>query len=411
MNTLLYAAYILFFACLFLTNDFFLAQYFFLCVVAPIALAPFEILRINRRGWLIWPVVRISFYGLHQLLLQMCSYIFVFAFVFGLLIVLSSSMQPNPSFDWFLILLGYFLTIVLFILVSARLATCFENFYEVFIVVLISLATVNAIVALRDYILGLPNIAALLDTRLSPSFGHVPDHYPTSGAMTYATCLVCAGGLMALNTSRTRKFIAGFCAIILFITLALTQSRGPLFGALLAIFTGCLFTFKFTRPIILVAPFIAAGSFLMTPKVGARALERLDSMRFDIWRRYLALSYDRLILGYGERIEFLVEISDGEKLGHAHNIFLSSLLRAGLLATLCLIASYGLALIYSLKFAHEYKNPVPAGLITLILLAGSVDFDQIVFLADWQWLSFWMPIGFAIAAERQLYNLPLNLPH
>ena len=36
------------------------------------------------------------------------------------------------------------------------------------------------------------------------------------------------------------------------------------------------------------------------------------------------------------------------------------------------------------------------------LFTGLVDFDQLVFMPDWQWVGFWWPMGRAIAGEIKM---------
>ena len=84
---------------------------------------------------------------------------------------------------------------------------------------------------------------------------------------------------------------------------------------------------------------MAGGTFLMTPKIGPAELERLDNHRLEVWARFIRLVGERPAFGYGERLELCVEISDGEILGHAHNIFISAFMRGGVLAGFCFAAA------------------------------------------------------------------------
>jgi hypothetical protein len=84
-------------------------------------------------------------------------------------------------------------------------------------------------------------------------------------------------------------------------------------------------------------------------------------------------------------------------------------LRCGIFVAVSLLFGYRLSLIYRYRFDHLYNNPIPLGLIIFILISGLVDFDQIIFLADWQWLSFWMPFGLAFAAKRATGRIGMPL--
>jgi hypothetical protein len=322
---------------------------------------------------------------------------------FGAVLVFSTTVTPNFSITWLSALLGYLISIALFLLITARLSNSINDFYGSFFTILSLIMSLNAAVNIFNFLQTLPSVGSFSEVRLTPDFGVAPIHFPTVAALTYATGLVTAGGVFALETCWVRKSIAGVSVLILFAAISLTQSRGPLIGSLVALSVVFYFSVPGAiRQYLLAAPLFLMLSFLLLPKAGAFALARGDNHRFEVWKRFFELALNRPIFGYGERLEVHLYISDGENLGHAHNILLSALMRGGILGAVSLMLIYIFSLFYGYKFAYFYNNPMPLGLIAVILIAGAVDFDQIIFLADWQWVSFWLPIGLAVATERRM---------
>jgi hypothetical protein len=150
--------------------------------------------------------------------------------------------------------------------------------------------------------------------------------------------------------------------------------------------------------VILIIGLIISG-FLLIPKIGLYALQRGENARFDVWKKFFALATLRPIFGYGERIEFHVEIINSEIIGHAHNIYLSSLIRGGIIAFIALISTLGLSIKYSIDYFKSDLNYIPFSAILTLAVAGCVDFDLIVFLSDWQWPSIWLVIALGISSE------------
>jgi len=181
------------------------------------------------------------------------------------------------------------------------------------------------------------------------------------------------------------------------------------FGVLIVVLISCGIIRKNISRHFFIFPTLAGVLFLMLPTIGSAAIERLDNHRIEVWQRFLQLAKERPILGYGERLEFFIEISDGANLGHALNIFISALMRGGFISVLCFVLAYAKSLLKTYEFARQFQNPIPLALILLIFSAGFVDFDQLFFLADWQWVSFWMPLGFAVACEMRLRVERMNL--
>lgn len=400
MTKLLYVLNIVFYACLFLSNDFFLAYNELIYVLIPAALLPIEFADYINIGNARIPRVVISFSNPTQTINFCKSWIFLFAVIFCVILAVTTSVTPSFSFEWLQALVAYTFSTAIFVLVTARLATI-PDFFGAFFSTLSLIIALNAAINLYLYFSGLPDLLRFFDIRFSPEFGRVPDHYITSGAMTYATGLVASSGLWSVEKDPFRKTIAIISSILFFACLCLSQSRGSLGGALIA--TVAIFIINKTGLSRLCSiSFAIAGmcSFLLLPKIGASAISRGDNYRFEVWKRFLKLTLERPLFGYGERIQILLEISDGQKLGHAHNIFLSAFMRGGSLALISLLLTYSSAVMHTYIAAQKTNNPIPFGLILNAVIVGLVDFDLIIFMPDWQWVSFWLPVGLSVACEQ-----------
>jgi hypothetical protein len=401
---ILYFLYIVFFMLLFFTPDFTWAYTEFVYLIIPIAFVPVKV-TYNYSGN-IFPKINISvsMSNSYETLSNIRSIIFSSALIFGLAVVISSTIQPSFSLSWFWSLAKYLITITIFMLITARLALHKPKFYERFFFLLSIIGSLNSVINIISHYYYNYDSDVFPMIRLMPTFGAVPDHWPTTAAMTYATCFVSSVSLILMDIQITKKLISVIAAIILLYGLLLTQSRGPLVGTMVALLISTLILFRLThhRFGVIVFCVFALATMIMVPKIGVFALQRGDGSRPEIWSRFIKLALDRPLIGYGERLQFLVELDGGNMLGHAHNIFISSLIRGGIFSLFALILSYTLSVIKCIELITRFNNPLPLALVILIIIAGSVDFDQIIFMSDWQWVSFWLPIGCAIASELQV---------
>jgi O-antigen ligase len=405
MNYILYFVYVIFFGCMFLTNDFVLTYNFFVCVVAPISLLPICFSDINDAREIRWHVLKFSFNNPLKTLAPARAQIFFGVLGFGLALILSSSLTPTISLEWFRIFAGYLIAICLFVLITARLLIAFEDFCGAFFTCFCSIVATNAAINIYIYFHALNNLADFASVRLAPSFGHAPDHYFTTAALAYAVAFSGAVGLLVSETNRLRRLIGFLSSIVLFVAICLTQSRGPLLAASVAILVaGLLGWGRSQRWLYVIIPIVAVGIFMLIPEFSKSFILRADNHRIEIWRKFIQFALERPILGYGERILIYLEISDGERLGHGHNIFISALMRGGLFALSGIVFTYASSLAWALKFDLSNHKPIPLALLLTIFLSGLVDFDQIVMLSDWQWPSFWLPLGLALGAEHLVKN-------
>jgi len=403
INYLLYLVYVLFFGCLFLTDDLFLAYHFFLYVVAPVALAPVWTKRAVNTGPLKFSDFELSPINPLQTVSPSASPVFCGIFIFGLVLVFSSSVAPGMSFAWFQFFFSCLLAVMLFVLITARLTINFDDFTGAFFTFFCLIAASSAAINIFLYFSHLTNIGDFRVVRMAPVFGLAPDHYFTTGAFGYAIPFAGSVGLFLSEDNKIRRITGFIAGIVLFIAISLTQSRGPLFASLIAIFfAGLAGRGAKERWWYLLTPVIAVSIFLLVPEFSKSLIERADNHRLEIWKKFLDFALERPVFGYGERLTISLEISDGESLGHAHNIFLSALMRGGLLAFASIACVYAIGFLRALRWDLVRKDPVPLAVIMTVILSGLVDFDQIIMIANWQWATFWLSLGLVLGVDRIL---------
>ena len=207
--------------------------------------------------------------------------------------------------------------------------------------------------------------------------------------------------ILSFETSNLlNRLSLGVSICIFSVALIFSQSRGSVVAVIFTLLIWSFFSSKRITKIVASLSILSVGLFLSIPKIGDYALSRLDRFRFWVWERFSSLAQERPLLGYGERIEFWIYLPNGEHVGHAHNLLLSAIVRGGIFA--CLALAYALirSLYVNFSFMRQGGSALPFCLILLILISGLVDYDLLVFQADWQWCAFWMPIGVSIGVER-----------
>ena len=396
---LLYLSYLSFFGALFLTNDFFLPYQIFLFVVIPLSIIPIYIVTYRNIAGT-WRVkFDLSLINPFKTLAVFKTKVFISACVYGVAISISSIIYPSPSIGWFLDISKYLVSILFFLAISSRLTNQSKREMEILCSLLCLIVTFNAAINIYLYFIHIHNIYDFTEIRFTPSLGRAPDRYPTTCALTYALFFGIASCLTIQNLTLLGRAIFFGSATVLLSAIILTQSRGPLVASFAALTVVSFFLSSKMRDIVILIIGLIISGFLLIPKIGLYALQRGENARFDVWKKFFALATLRPIFGYGERIEFHVEIINSEIIGHAHNIYLSSLIRGVIIAFGARISTLGLSLKYSIDYFKSDLNFIPFSVILTLAVAGCVDFDLIVFLSDWQWPSIWLVIALGISSE------------
>lgn len=396
---LLYLSYISFFSALLLTNKFFLAYEIFLIAVVPISMIPAYISTYRNVVGSRRFNLQLSFINPIKTLVVIRSHIFRCACLYAAAITFSSWLYPSPSVGWLLDLLKYFISILLFLAITARILGQSPKSMEIMCTILCVIVSINATINILTYFQALSKLGDFSIIRLTPSFGRVPDHYPTTSAFTYAIFFGISICLAIQSKQIITRIIISISSAILLAGIILTQSRGPLIAAILSLIIISFYLSSRLREILILTSGIIVSGFLLLPGIGVWAIQRGENGRLEVWHKFMSLALLRPFLGYGEKIEFHIALADGQIIGHAHNIYFNALLRGGVIACLALITITGFGLKYSIYFLKRTSSCIPMSSLLTLVIAGLVDFDLIIFLADWQWPSLWFIIGLLISSE------------
>ena len=391
--------YCCFFVSLFYSNDYHTPANLFCWVVGPVILLPniFDFVFFLQSQW----VGKKSFYSVREAISRQIpkSSIINASIIFLLTLSVSSWLYPYPTSPWAWFFIEHALEIIVFLIAIVRLIAHFPLFITKFFEFMCLIVGVQCIINIVIYLSGIQDFESLARLRFGSTFGYVPDHYPTTGSLVYGLFFVAGVNLLFEDIPRWRKLslIAAICALCL--ALILSQSRGSLIAAFASLAIWGLSASIFIRNCMITFGVGVIAMFLLIPKIGAYALTRGDRFRFWVWEKFISLAAQRPILGYGQRLEFWVYLPNDEHVGHAHNLLLSSFIRGGILS----LISLGYVLIKSLLVNYRYfksgHSPIPYCWCLMIIISGLVDYDLLVFLPDWQWVAFWLPIGLSAGVE------------
>lgn len=399
---LLFVCYIIFFASMFLTNEYWFATNFFLLVLSPLALIPIELSKIKLWGVSLIVPNRISFCNTFKTLNMARSKIFVGIFIFILSLSFSSWIYPEPTSFWFYGLLQISGMVLLFILVTARLSVEIPDFYPLFISAFAGLSLVNSLINLYDNWRIKNNLSEFIFSRFGPTFGHVPDKFYSNAALQYGIVILIAFFGINLVSNRSVKIFLLITSLVSLFSLFITQSRAPFFGFMCGAVLFIYLNFKFLRKwLYIIAPASFYLGYLMREPSQALSWRGLSHREFA-WESFYKLLIERPIFGYGQRFEFAISLPTGEVVGHAHNMLMHAWVRGGFAAFLSLLFVLVFSLYKSFGFYQISKNLIPFGLATQLFFGGFFDNPINIFQADWEWICYWLPIGLWIGAETEL---------
>lgn len=393
--------YVIFYMALFLTNEYFLAYKIFLFAIAPLSLIPLYVGFYPTENGSHKIFCKVSYVNPIRTFMVIKSNIFILASVYGLAITISSAIHPSFSYIWFIDIFKYLISILIFLSISYRISNSSPQSMEILCAVLCLIVSTNATINIFFYVLDLPSLDDWTKIRFFPRFGQSPDHYPTTSALTYAIFFSISSSILIQNKSYITRTITTIICIILLTVIILSQSRGPLIAILITLAIVSFFSSPKVRNSLLLINGLVLSIYCLLPTISTAAFQRGDNNRIDNWYKFLLLAIPRPIMGYGERIEFQVDLQNGQIVGHAHNIFISALIRGGTPACLSFIIIAILCLKYSLIFLKQTSNLIPFSAVLVLLVSGLVDFDLLIFLADWQWPSIWLVIALNITAEKR----------
>lgn len=193
-----------------------------------------------------------------------------------------------------------------------------------------------------------------------------------------------------------------FLALIAFAGLILSFSR----AAMLALFITSLLALIVIRPPakIWLAPtlillFVAAW-IIWSNNISGYYFEGRGSGfsdRFDIWADVIKKSFDNIFIGIGMSEKTDIIISNGATYNHAHNAWIDTYYRTGIVGLLLIV----LHLISTVSIGLANKKILP---LLLWLCFGCVCslFDGRVFFGEIgaKWFLYWLPAGLIVACAK-----------
>jgi O-antigen ligase len=249
--------------------------------------------------------------------------------------------------------------------------------------------------------------------------------HPILGAAVIATCglTALARGLVPVAPRRGRALnLAAFAVVASFILL--TESRGPLLAAGLAVVLLCAASVWRVRALLVAGAALAIWAGL--PAAAKKHTEyvlvvRGSSHRFQIWDYTLGLIRDRPLFGHGLAANLHLDIggSAGKDVSDIitfpHDLYLSLLFYSGVVGFGLFVAMAGV-LTWRLRpgfWARGWRNAEWAWLSALwvnVLVAGLTDLGQITKGPGPLWFIVWVPVGLLLGARGRRAAAYLSEP-
>jgi O-antigen ligase len=225
-------------------------------------------------------------------------------------------------------------------------------------------------------------------------------HPIIAGAAYGVAAVTAASGLVRPGRPVRERILFAAALIILVAVVVLTKSRGPMLGLAVTFSLMAVVQRGRTAILVLAAGIVVFAGLEFSGMIDAgRFIGRADSHRFELWTLYLDLIAQRPVLGFGVSVPVEVVLASGTVIEHPHNLLLSSQVYGGVIAALLLVALIAAAFVAAFRALRAGSAGLPLWLLTFILVTGNFDFGHLVANAGWEWLSFWLPVGLAGAAD------------
>ena len=336
------------------------------------------------------------------------SKIFLWCMIFMIVNTISSSFQPYFSYDWSKFFLINGLCVLIFLRFTAYISSLNNVQLDNIVCAVILFGALNVSYNLylycSYYIPKAYNLKDFFSIHFSPMYGLVPDHYPTTSSSFYAICFTSSIIIANQSQKKLNRNLFLLLSILYGVVLFITQSRASVIAAIFSIFTYLYFSLRLSKIHFIALAIFLIAAIAIAPGIIFDAVTRGDSHRFDVWSHFILYTANRIILGYGQRIQFMLELDDHGIVGHAHNLLISSLTRGGLGATLSLLMIMCLSINYAFHYYKKNRNFLPLSILITIFINGLFDFELLTFMPDWQWICIWFPLGIAIGCEIQIKN-------
>ncbi|CAI0795939.1 Lipid A core - O-antigen ligase and related enzymes [Serratia entomophila] len=193
---------------------------------------------------------------------------------------------------------------------------------------------------------------------------------------------------------------------ILFGTMLLTQSRGPVLALLIALAATLPYNrLKLKHVVGFLVALVAIAAAILPTEMGQLMLTRLEEMyaqsflRLSIWRHTFELVAQAPYFGYGFDYELTFTNYSGEFIRTTHSLYWGTLLKGGLVGLgllLALLSYCGVLAVRRLRSGMRLE----AALLVFMLLFYVSQGMFVVGNPSESWYLFWFPLGVVMTARR-----------
>ncbi|VAW77828.1 hypothetical protein MNBD_GAMMA14-201 [hydrothermal vent metagenome] len=305
--------------------------------------------------------------------------------------LLSSFWSHNFMLAEFATLVGWWLQVVIFIIVTITLVYRFPETFELFLKVLVTGVALLAVASIFSWYASHPFPVS----RLEPL-----------GRIDNAILAGCAYGgftLLALHFSVVSKVIRvrvffGVAFFILVSAILLTHSRTAIVGLLVAIVAMPL---CFSRKVALAMLALLAGIFIVVQLAFPEVFDRFYMglhWRPLIWESALAHIVEAPWLGHGYLSDTTVAL-ETQTFQHAHSSYLGFLRDGGLVGmALFLVMVAGFIRQLVRHGCGRAKYIVPLLVFAFVVIAP--DIDRLIVRPKELWLFFWWPLALFVGMSQ-----------
>ena len=306
--------------------------------------------------------------------------------------LLSGLWSENFTPAAFATLAGWWVQVVIFIVITATLVRRYPEEFDVLLKLLVAGIALMAVASIISWYATRPFPVS----RLEPI-----------GRIDNAILAGCAYGvftLLALHFSVVSRVILlrvlyGLAFLVLVSAVLLTHSRTAILGVLAAIIA---MPFCFGRKVALAMLVLLAGVIIVAFVIFPDVFDRFYmGMRWRpmIWESVLAHIADAPWLGHGYLSDTTVAL-EKRSFQHAHSSYLGFLRDGGIVGfTIFLVMLAGFARYLLRNGCSRAKYIVPLLVFAFVVIAPDV--DRLIVRPKELWLFFWLPLGLFIGVSQQ----------
>ena len=330
----------------------------------------------------------------------LASPIFLLAAIYFVVLGLAELAAPGASAHAIAKHVIFSLQILSFLAITALLTRRDRAFPRTLFLCIAVAAAIAAAINLAAFCIRYPD--ALPSQQLSGIPG-VSMYYNTN-VLGDVYAVACAGGFCLLaehHLGRRQSIVALSATLMLLLAIGLVASRGAIMATMAAALVAFLLAQGSRRRLLILA---AIGGIVLLLVLATPLLHKLlvrgDAFRLSLWPFYLDLVAQRPWLGYGLSFDTRIALPNGYLILNPHNLFLSAMIRGGLISAAALVALLATAVYRAFRSYKSEGGLFAPVLLATALAATSVDFEIVATPLGWSWLLLWLPVGLSLGQDR-----------